>query len=87
MPGTLRRELAALALTLLASILLLRPLLIDGMGIPDIDVDMDRRHVVVVAEGKSAAEAEPVDHRDDGPGCSADRGTLAISNPTKASKN
>ncbi|MHA3021247.1 putative cytokinetic ring protein SteA [Mycobacterium sp. BMJ-28] len=32
------------------------PLLIDGMGIPDIDVDMDRRHVVVVAEGPSAAE-------------------------------
>ncbi|MGW0160775.1 putative cytokinetic ring protein SteA [Mycobacterium sp. NPDC003323] len=32
------------------------PLLIDGMGIPDIDVDMDRRHVVVVAEGPSAAD-------------------------------
>lgn len=27
------------------------PLLIDGVGIPDIDVDMHRRHVVVVAEG------------------------------------
>ena len=26
------------------------PLLIDGIGIPDIDVDMHRRHVVVVAE-------------------------------------
>ncbi len=32
------------------------PLLIDGMGIPDIDVDVNRRHVVVVAEGPSAAE-------------------------------
>ncbi|MCX2715161.1 putative cytokinetic ring protein SteA [Mycolicibacterium sp. J2] len=32
------------------------PLLIDGMGIPDIDVDMDRRHVVVVAEGPSATD-------------------------------
>src|SRR6478609_8105513 len=32
------------------------PLLIDGMGIPDIDVDMDRRHVVVVAEGPTAAD-------------------------------
>jgi uncharacterized membrane-anchored protein len=32
------------------------PLLIDGMGIPDIDVDVSRRHVVVVAEGPAAAE-------------------------------
>jgi uncharacterized membrane-anchored protein len=32
------------------------PLLIDGMGIPDIDVDVNRRHVVVVAEEPSAAE-------------------------------
>ena len=32
------------------------PLLIDGMGIPDIDIDMNRRHVVVVADGPSAAE-------------------------------
>jgi len=30
------------------------PLLIDGVGIPAIDVDMHRRHVVVVAEGTSA---------------------------------
>ena len=30
------------------------PLLIDGMGIPDIDVDVNRRHVVVVAEEPSA---------------------------------
>lgn len=30
------------------------PLLIDGVGIPSIDVDMHRRHVVVVAEGASA---------------------------------
>ena len=33
------------------------PLLIDGVGIPSIDVDMHRRHVVVVAEGP-AAEAD-----------------------------
>lgn len=32
------------------------PLLIDGIGIPDIDVDMRRRHVVVVAEQPGAAE-------------------------------
>jgi uncharacterized membrane-anchored protein len=32
------------------------PLLIDGMGIPDIDVDLHRRHVVIVAEEPSAAE-------------------------------
>jgi uncharacterized membrane-anchored protein len=32
------------------------PLLIDGMGIPDIDVDVNRRHVVVVAEEPSAAD-------------------------------
>jgi uncharacterized membrane-anchored protein len=32
------------------------PLLIDGMGIPDIDVDVNRRHVVVVAEGPAAAD-------------------------------
>jgi uncharacterized membrane-anchored protein len=32
------------------------PLLIDGVGIPDIDVDMLRRHVVVVAEEPGAAE-------------------------------
>lgn len=32
------------------------PLLIDGMGIPDIDVDVSRRHVVVVAEGPAAAD-------------------------------
>jgi uncharacterized membrane-anchored protein len=32
------------------------PLLIDGMGIPDIDVDVNRRHVIVVAEDASAAE-------------------------------
>ena len=32
------------------------PLLIDGMGIPDVDVDVNRRHVVVVAEEPSAAE-------------------------------
>ncbi len=32
------------------------PLLIDGMGIPDIDVDLNRRHVVVVAEEPTAAE-------------------------------
>lgn len=32
------------------------PLLIDGMGIPDIDVDLHRRHVVIVAEDFDAAE-------------------------------
>jgi uncharacterized membrane-anchored protein len=32
------------------------PLLIDGIGIPDIDVDLRRRHVVVVAEEPSAAD-------------------------------
>jgi uncharacterized membrane-anchored protein len=32
------------------------PLLIDGIGIPDIDVDVYRRHVVVVADGPDAAE-------------------------------
>jgi uncharacterized membrane-anchored protein len=32
------------------------PLLIDGIGIPDIDVDLRRRHVVVVADEPSAAE-------------------------------
>lgn len=31
------------------------PLLIDGVGIPDIDVDLNRRHVVVVAEEACAA--------------------------------
>jgi uncharacterized membrane-anchored protein len=31
------------------------PLLIDGIGIPDIDVDMNRRHVVIVAEEPSSA--------------------------------
>ena len=30
------------------------PLLIDGIGIPAVDVDMRRRHVLVVAEGASA---------------------------------
>ncbi len=30
------------------------PLLIDGMGIPDIDVDVHRRHVVIVAEEPDA---------------------------------
>ncbi|MFZ0833337.1 MAG: putative cytokinetic ring protein SteA [Mycobacterium sp.] len=30
------------------------PLLIDGIGIPDIDVDLSRRHVVVVGEEESA---------------------------------
>src|SRR6185312_1809188 len=30
------------------------PLLIDGIGIPDIDVDVNRRHVVIVAEELSA---------------------------------
>ncbi|BAV41223.1 putative cytokinetic ring protein SteA [Mycobacterium ulcerans] len=32
------------------------PLLIDGIGIPDIDVDMRRRHVVIVAEEPSAVD-------------------------------
>ena len=32
------------------------PLLIDGIGIPDIDVDVYRRHVVVVTDGPGAAE-------------------------------
>lgn len=32
------------------------PLLIDGIGIPDIDVDMRRRHVVIVSEESTAAE-------------------------------
>jgi uncharacterized membrane-anchored protein len=32
------------------------PLLIDGMGIPDIDVDLHRRHVVIVAEESNAAD-------------------------------
>lgn len=32
------------------------PLLIDGIGIPDIDVDLRRRHVVVVAEEPNAAD-------------------------------
>ncbi len=32
------------------------PLLIDGVGIPDIDVDMHRRHVVVVAEEPGVAD-------------------------------
>ena len=32
------------------------PLLIDGIGIPDIDVDLHRRHVVVVAEEANAAD-------------------------------
>ena len=32
------------------------PLLIDGVGIPDIDVDLRRRHVVVVAEEPDAAD-------------------------------
>jgi uncharacterized membrane-anchored protein len=32
------------------------PLLIDGIGIPDIDVDVYRRHVVVVSDGPGAAE-------------------------------
>jgi uncharacterized membrane-anchored protein len=31
------------------------PLLIDGIGIPDIDVDVNRRHVVIVAEEPNAA--------------------------------
>jgi uncharacterized membrane-anchored protein len=32
------------------------PLLIDGMGIPDVDVDLHRRHVVIVAEEPTAAD-------------------------------
>lgn len=32
------------------------PLLIDGIGIPDIDVDLNRRHVVVVGEEDAAAD-------------------------------
>lgn len=32
------------------------PLLIDGIGIPDIDVDLRRRHVVVVGDEPSAAD-------------------------------
>lgn len=32
------------------------PLLIDGIGIPEIDVDVYRRHVVVVSDGPGAAE-------------------------------
>lgn len=32
------------------------PLLIDGIGIPDIDVDLNRRHVVIVGEEDSAVE-------------------------------
>ena len=32
------------------------PLLIDGIGIPDIDVDVYRRHVLVVSDGPGAAE-------------------------------
>jgi uncharacterized membrane-anchored protein len=32
------------------------PLLIDGIGIPDIDVDLTRRHVVIVGEEDSAAD-------------------------------
>src|ERR1700759_178237 len=32
------------------------PLLIDGIGIPDIDVDLRRRHVVIVADEPSATE-------------------------------
>jgi uncharacterized membrane-anchored protein len=32
------------------------PLLIDGIGIPEIDVDVYRRHVVVVADGPGAGE-------------------------------
>ncbi|MBW0017690.1 MAG: thiamine pyrophosphokinase [Mycobacterium sp.] len=32
------------------------PLLIDGIGIPDIDVDMRRRHVVIVSDEPGAAE-------------------------------
>jgi uncharacterized membrane-anchored protein len=32
------------------------PLLIDGIGIPDVDIDMRRRHVVIVADEPSAAD-------------------------------
>ena len=32
------------------------PLLIDGIGIPDVDVELRRRHVVVVADEEDAAE-------------------------------
>lgn len=32
------------------------PLLIDGIGIPDIDVDVYRRHVVVVSDGPGASD-------------------------------
>jgi uncharacterized membrane-anchored protein len=32
------------------------PLLIDGIGIPDVDVDLRRRHVVIVADEPSAAD-------------------------------
>ncbi|WP_445170340.1 putative cytokinetic ring protein SteA [Mycolicibacterium sp. Dal123E01] len=32
------------------------PLLIDGIGIPDIDVDVYRRHVLVVSDGEGAEE-------------------------------
>jgi uncharacterized membrane-anchored protein len=32
------------------------PLLIDGIGIPEIDVDLNRRHVVIVAEEASATD-------------------------------
>jgi uncharacterized membrane-anchored protein len=32
------------------------PLLIDGIGIPDIDLDLNHRHVVIVGEEDSAAE-------------------------------
>ncbi len=32
------------------------PLLIDGIGIPEVDVDLNRRHVVIVAEEESATE-------------------------------
>src|SRR3984957_621804 len=32
------------------------PLLIDGIGIPDIDVDLRRRHVVIVADEPSATD-------------------------------
>ena len=32
------------------------PLLIDGIGIPDVDIDLRRRHVVIVADEPSAAD-------------------------------
>ena len=32
------------------------PLLIDGIGIPDVDVEMNRRHVVIVGEEASATD-------------------------------